>query len=66
MSAEVKALENSPVLWAITIGMIAIVWFLAYFCIVRSKKASVELGMPQDKVSMAIKTSVISAIFWVL
>lgn len=62
MSAEMKALANSPVLWLITIGTIALVWFLAYYCIARSKKAAKELGMPDESVKLAMKTSVISSI----
>ncbi len=62
MSAEMKALVNSPVLWGITLVTIGLVWFLAYYCIARSKKAAKELGMPNEMIASTMKTSVISAI----
>lgn len=62
MSAEMRELTNSPVLWLITIGTIALVWFLAYYCLAKSRKAAAELKIPAEKVSLAIKTSIISSI----
>lgn len=58
MSAEMRELTTRPVLWLITIGAIALVWFLAYFCIARSRRAAKQLGMSQDMVNMTVKASV--------
>lgn len=62
MSAQMKELINSPALWLITVGTIAIVWFLAYFCLAKSRKAAEKLNIPKESVKLATKTSIISSI----
>lgn len=62
MNAEVKAIANHPIMWAITIFALGIIFVQAVIYLRKSLTASKEMGIPEDRLKSAAKASTISCI----
>lgn len=62
MSAEVKAIANSPILWAITIFALAIIIVQAVIYLKKSLTACKEMGVTDEQVKTGIKASALASI----
>lgn len=62
MSEEVKSIVNSPVIWAITVLMLGVVLSMAAVFLVKCIRASKSMGITQEQIKIAIKTSSVAAI----
>ena len=62
MSAEVKAIANSPILWAITIFALAIIIVQAVIYLKKSLTACKEMGVTDEQVETGIKASALASI----
>lgn len=62
MSEVVSTIANSPLLWAVTATALALLFVFAGFMIKKSIEVSRELGVPKERVNIAIKTSALASI----
>ena len=62
MSAEVKAIANSPILWAITIFALAVIIVQAVIYLKKSLTACKEMGVTDEQVETGIKASALASI----
>lgn len=62
MTEEVSKLVNSPILWAITILTIGLVVLLAVLYLVKTIRFGRQVGITDEQVKIAIKTSCVSSI----